>query len=514
MHLSQPREKEAWLRHFSSAFEHALVGMTVLGTDHRRLVVNKAFCDFVGYTGEELMELPMRELVHPEDIDEDWRQFALLLDGASASYRREKRYVHKRGHAVWADFSCMLARDHQGLPLFFVTQALDISDRKRAGLQLQDMQAMLHLAAQVGRLGGWAWDVGAATLAWSQETCAIYEVRPDFAPTPRQAVAFSEPGNRSLLRATLAACVRNGSPFDIETDIVTARGRHVAVRILCEAEWDSNGKVRRLQGAVQDISESRAARQEIMRLNTQLQARVHERGAQLEAANHEMEAFAYSVAHDLRGPLSSIDGFSSTLEASAGPVLDEKSLHYLRRIRAGVQQLSGLTDGILSLSRLSRSDMEMGALDLASLARHEQLALQRRDPDRVVEVLIPPTLPARGDARLLAQVVAQLMDNAWKFTSRRERARIEVGGKQGPDGEWVYFVRDDGAGFDMAYASKMFEAFHRIHMSDEFPGMGLGLAIVQRVVKRHGGHVWGEAAPGFGATIYFTLGGVEPLTRS
>ncbi|MBG9389861.1 sensor histidine kinase [Caenimonas aquaedulcis] len=506
LNVSAPREREARLRQYAGAFEDALVGMTVLGLDHKRLAVNRAFCQFVGYSAQELEGMSMRELVHPEDIDEDWRQFALLLDGAKESYRRDKRYMHKHGHAVWADFSCTLARDHQGAPLFFVTQVLDITERKGAEQQLRDMQSMLHLAAQVGRLGAWAWEVGSPTLAWSAEACAIYEVPPGFMPTPHQAVDFTVPAQRESLRATIAQCLRSGSPFDTEVEIVAARGRRLWVRVICEAEWDGSGQVRRLQGAVQDISEARAARHEILRLNAELEERVLQRTAQLESANRELEAFSYSIAHDLRGPLSSIDGFSNTLEASAGAVLDEKSLHYLRRIRAGVRQLSDLTDGLLSLAHLSRADLQPAGIDLAQLARREIDAMRRRDPHRVVHVVIPQVLPVRGDARLVSQALFHLLDNAWKFTSKRESAHIELGSKAGPDGEAIYFVRDDGVGFDMAYASKMFEAFHRIHAADDFPGVGLGLAVVQRIVSRHGGRVWGEAAPGLGATIYFTLG--------
>jgi light-regulated signal transduction histidine kinase (bacteriophytochrome) len=246
--------------------------------------------------------------------------------------------------------------------------------------------------------------------------------------------------------------------------------------------------------------------QEIVRLNAELEERVLQRTAQLEAANRELEAFSYSIAHDLRAPLSSIDGFSSALQQSAGDALDERSQHYLRRIRVGVRQMSELTDGLLALASLSRADLQLENVDIAALARSAVAGCRERSPERVVDIVIADSLPAQGDPRLLAQVMGNLVGNAWKFTSRKAHARIEVGGARDGDSQWVYYVRDDGAGFDMAYASKMFEAFRRMHTSAEFEGTGIGLAIAHRIIARHGGRIWADSAPERGAVFYFTLG--------
>jgi len=506
MPLSPERERDAWLRHFAGAFENAVIGMTLLGMDHRRLTVNRAFCDFLGYDEKEMLGRSLADVVHPDDIEEDWRQLGLLLAGEKDSYRREKRYLHKDGRIVWGDFSCTLARDHEGQPLFFIAQLQDISERKRAEQHLGDTQAMLRLAAQVGRLGAWAWDVGSARLAWSEEACALFEVKPGFAPTPREAMHFVVPPYRRKILATVQACLSGGSPFDIEAEIVTARGKPICMRLICEAEWDAQGRVRRLHGALQDISESKRAQQEILRLNAELEERVLQRTAQLEAANRELEAFSYSIAHDLRAPLSSIDGFSNSLQGRAGETLDDRSHHFLRRIRAGVRQMSDLTDGLLSLASLARADLRCEAVDIADMARSALAALQERSPGRSVRIVVADRLPGWGDPRLLAQLVSNLVANAWKFTSRNKHAKIEVGGMRDAQEQIVYFVRDDGAGFDMAYASRMFEAFRRMHTSAEFDGTGIGLAIAHRIVTRHGGRIWAESAPNRGATFYFMLG--------
>jgi signal transduction histidine kinase len=298
-------------------------------------------------------------------------------------------------------------------------------------------------------------------------------------------------------------CIREGTPYDVEAQVVTARGRRIWVRIIAEAEWDARGKVRRLQGACQDITESKRAAEV---LNAELELRVKQRTAQLEIANKELEAFSYSIAHDLRAPLSSIDGFSKMLEQAAGSGLAEPARRYLSRIRAGVRQMGELTDGLLSLANLSRVSLLSEPVDLAALARAAVASCRERSPHRHTEVEIATALPARGDPRLLTQVMGNLVGNAWKFTAKKDRARIEIGSTPGADGRTVFFVRDNGAGFDMAHASRMFDAFHRMHSLAEFEGTGIGLAIVHRVVARHGGRIWADAAPHQGATFSFTLG--------
>jgi signal transduction histidine kinase len=381
---------------------------------------------------------------------------------------------------------------------------------ERAEQQLRKMQSLLDMAAQMGRLGAWDYDVGQPCVTWSIEVCAIHDVPAGCRPTPEEAIAFFAPEYRESMSAVISKCLVDGSPFDVEGEIVTARGKRVWIRSIGEAEWDAQGRVRRLQGAIQDISESKRSAERELRMAEQLAAaleqRVSERTAQLEAANKELEAFSYSIAHDLRAPLSSIDGFSQMLEHAAGKEIPDRCNHYLKRIRAGIRQMSELTDGLLTLASLARTDLQTERVDLAALANAALASCRESAPDREVAVTVAPAMPADGDPRLLSQVVGNLVGNAWKFTSRTPDARIEVGVLEDRAGKPVYFVRDNGAGFDMAYASKMFEAFHRMHASSDFEGMGIGLAIVRKVVSRHGGRVWAESAPGRGASFHFTLG--------
>jgi PAS domain S-box-containing protein len=268
-----------------------------------------------------------------------------------------------------------------------------------------------------------------------------------------------------------------------------------------------------LQGvfaAARDVTERKRAEAEIRELNSTLEQRVQERTADLDAANKELSAFAYSVSHDLRSPLRTIDGFSKILEEDYGSRVDDEGRDSLHRVRAAAQRMGGLIDDLLKLSRLSRSEMARERVDLSVLARRIAEELRTGDPARGVVFDITPGLGVRGDTALLTILFENLLGNAWKFTSKHPSARIEVGVTQ-KDGQPVYFVRDDGAGFDMAHVGNLFAPFQRLHGMAEFPGTGIGLATVRRVVQRHGGRAWAKGEVEKGATFYFTLGaeGIE-----
>ena len=226
--------------------------------------------------------------------------------------------------------------------------------------------------------------------------------------------------------------------------------------------------------------------------------------AQLEAANRELEAFCYSVSHDLRAPLRGIDGFSQALLEDYSQNLDQIGKQHLERVRAAAQRMSALIDDLLDLSRITRAEIQREQIDLSEMALAVAQELSQHDPARKVEFAIAPDLEAEGDPGLLHAVLENLLGNGWKFTSRRPAARIEFGRIQA-NGESVFFVRDNGAGFDPAYAQRLFGAFQRLHATAEFPGTGVGLASVQRIIHRHGGRLWAEGAVNEGATFFFTL---------
>ena len=251
--------------------------------------------------------------------------------------------------------------------------------------------------------------------------------------------------------------------------------------------------------------ERKRAEESIHQLNEGLELRVIQRTRQLEAANKELESFAYSVSHDLRAPLRAIDGFSLALIEDYGNDLDDTAKNFLHRLRTASQRMGQIIDDLLKLSRVTRSEMAHHPVNLSDLVRDAFTELQETDPDRKVTFVIKPDLKALGDEHLLHIMLVNLCNNAWKFSSKKEQALIEFGCFTEGD-TVVFFMRDDGTGFDMAYKDKLFGTFQRLHTNQEFEGTGIGLATVKRIVLRHGGRVWAEGEVDRGATLYFTLG--------
>ncbi len=257
---------------------------------------------------------------------------------------------------------------------------------------------------------------------------------------------------------------------------------------------------------VEDVTERARAEEAVRSLNRTLEARVTARTRELSEANRELESFAYSVSHDLRAPLRAIEGFSRILGERYAGDLDETGRDYLGRVRKATARMAELIDALLKLSRIGRSDLAIEDVDLSALAEEVGAALADADPERRVELHVQPGMRARGDQALLLTLLDNLMGNAWKFTRDTAGARVEVGMAADDGGKPVYFVHDNGAGFDPGYAGKLFRPFQRLHSQDDFPGHGIGLASVKRIVERHGGEIRAEGKPGQGATFWFTLG--------
>ncbi|GEM_PF-2243371 len=317
---------------------------------------------------------------------------------------------------------------------------------------------------------------------------------------------FVDPRSHSLFDLWQMRMMEQSFPQGCRYEVSFSRGKQGVgwVEVTQRARTDSKGRFAGTSGTLDDVTERKAAEERLKNLNVELEARVKVRTAELETSNRDLEAFSYSVSHDLRAPLRGIGGFAYILEEDFGPQLDEKARGHLKRIRVSTQRMAELIDDLLELSRLSRVSLHLSNINLSEIAQEIFNDLREADPERKIEVVVGENIMAQADPTLIRMVLDNLIRNAWKFTGKRAQPRIEFNVSL-HESSRAFFVRDNGAGFDMAYAGQLFQPFTRLHSMESFSGTGIGLATVHRVMQRHQGKIWAEAQIEQGATFYFTL---------
>ncbi len=440
---------------------------------------------------------------YPDDFTALWRG---LYDRALAG-----EHVHVFTSVPFADGEHRMEnhlhpmRDADGTVDGVVVLSRDVTERVRADEALRESEARLHLAQRAAKAGTWEWDLRTNENTWSPELWRLYGYEPYCREASYDAWLQSIAAeDRERAASSVNAAAAGGSEIDTEWRVATADGSLRWLLSRGQPERDAEGQVVRYRGVVIDITERKAREQEILRLNDDLERRVAERTAQLEQATLELQGFVYSISHDLRTPLRTIGSFSQILLEDHAADLDGDTQDALRRIERANARMVRLVDGLLELAGLARSRLQAQSVDVSRLALDVAEEIRDGEPDRHVELTVADGLTAHADEALLRVVFYDLLGNAWKFTAGRDPARIEVGA-QAVDGETVFFVRDDGAGFDQRYVDKLFTPFERLHDDAQFTGTGIGLATVRRIVERHGGRVWAEGEVGVGATFYFTL---------
>jgi len=668
--MASQAESEARYRSF---FENNNAFILIFDPDNWTIVdANPAACRFYGWTREQLrtMKIDQINAVAPDQLRAEMRRV------------REGKNFHSSLQHRLSDGSLRDVEISSG-PLAIGGRQLiysivqDVSKRKLAETRLEESTALMRMAGRMARLGGWSLDLAGPRLAWSDEVTAIHEMPSGYAPTFEEGIAFFTPEWRGKMREVFDSCSRDGKPFDVEVEILTAGGRRAWVRIMGEASRDQSGKITRLQGTCRDTTErkqrdeklrrafaeakaaqeqaaelvkdlertsatlreseeryralfdanphcmwvydtttlgflaannaaaaqygytreeflcmtlkdiypdqepprlsediadctdpersagvrphrkkdgriilvetashaiewerrparvvmaydvtareearealeasrrallsvvedEKEAKKQVRMLNEQLEERVRERTAQLETANKELESFSYSVSHDLRAPLRHISGYVDLLQKQARPVLDEKALRYLKTIGGSVIEMGRLIDDLLAFSRMGRHEMRRITLDVDNFVHEAAVVAAREAPGHDIVWKIASLPKVQADPDMFRQVLINLLSNAVKYSRPRSPAIIEVGSDP-HERETVFFVHDNGVGFDMRYAGKLFGVFQRLHSASEFEGTGIGLANVRRIISRHGGRTWAQGAVGEGATFYFSL---------
>ena len=425
----------------------------------------------------------------------------------------EERMLTARGRILDVEASAVSYVEEDGTTIQITCR--DVSERRRVARECRELRDRLQLALGASGQGVYDIDVQTGDVVVSPEYATMLGEDP--ATFGESATAWMErlhPDDRARMTAMYADCLAGRiAELRAEFRLRTASGGWTWVLSLGRVvEYNEAGEPLRVLGTHTDVTAHREAEAEVARLNVDLQRyaddlerRVDERTVELVAANREIESFSYSVSHDLRAPLRAIDGFSAALERSQSAVLDADGVHYLSRIRSSVLRMGLLIDDLMTLARVSRSELEYVEIDLGATAERIVEEMRARAPERRVRTIIAPGMRVRAAPRLVATLLENLLDNAWKFTSTREVAVIEVGAVVGDGAPTRFFVRDDGVGFDTAFAENIFTPFQRFHSDAEFSGTGVGLAIVQRIVSRHAGRVWAESERGRGTTIWFTL---------
>jgi PAS domain S-box-containing protein len=482
-------------------FEQGATGMTHSHLNGEWIRINQTYCDMIGYTKAEMLKMHFRDFTHPDDLELDLAHFHRALNDEVPHYAFEKRYIHKLGHFVWAYLTISLVRKPSGEADYVIAVVQDITALKHAEQALRTSGQLLRQAHELAGLASWQADVATrrfTTLSGSHEILGLPQA--DF--SDEELLALTHPDDRPAVMRQWALAVQGKGMYDIEYRLMFG-GEWRWFTVRAEFERDAHGRAVRALGVTRDVTERKRSEVEIQRLNTSLEHRIQERTQALKAAYDELESYSYAVAHDLRSPLRIINGFAQALQEDH-PALDADSVAHLQRIMAASKKMGELIDGLLTLSQFARGELQRKPVNLSAIATRLLEEFAGTEPQRQVGWQVEPGLHAMADPALVEALMQNLLHNAWKYTARTPDAHIRVY-VQESGGLTRFCVSDNGAGFDMARAAKLFQPFQRLHMPHEFGGLGIGLATSLRIVQRHSGDLQASAAPGQGATFCFSL---------
>jgi len=484
----------------SALDEHAIVAIT--DPQGKITYVNDKFCSISKYSRAELLGQDHRLINSAFHSKEFIRDLWTTITHGRV-WHGEIKNKAKDGSFYWVDTTIVPFLNEQGKPRQYVAIRADITERKRAEAALQESENRFRtMANSIPPLAWMAKSDG--SIVWYNERWYAYT-----GTTPEQMLGWGwqsvhDPEHLPEVMSRWNEAIAKGQIFEMEFPLKGADGKFRRFLTRAMPLKNEDGVIEQWFGTNTDVDELKRAQDEISALNAELEARVHRRTAELQAANRELEAFSYSVSHDLRAPLRAINGFAGIVLEDFAPQLPAECRDLLERMRKGGLRMGELIDDLLAFARLSRQPLNRQTIDVAQLVGDVLAELHLNDGGRQVETYIGQLPPCQGDRALLKQVWTNLLSNAAKYSRVRTPAVIDIG-VETHNGECAYFVRDNGVGFDMQYSHKLFGVFQRLHRSEDFEGTGVGLAIVQRIIHRHGGRAWATSQVNRGATFYFTL---------
>jgi PAS domain S-box-containing protein len=480
------------------------IGIAIAAPDSPRwLQVNDRLCEILGRPREALLQANWVELVSEPDRQRGLDLFAALLAQRCDSYQMEQAFSRPDGRTVHTDIHVRAVREPDGRLRHLFTTVQDSTERLRASAERQEQMQRLEQAERMAGLGSWSFDPQGGRGWWSLQMYRNLGLDPaDGVPDIQAFLALVHPQDRARVEGLVQALCAGEPVPDADFRSDPARGplRWFHGTVLRHGRGE--GQPPRYTGALLDITPVKEAEETLRRTNEELERRVQERTRQLSEANQELEGFSYTVSHDLRAPLRGIDGYSQLLQEDYGPQLDDSGRAFLERIRRGVAQMGQLIADLLDYSRLERRALEPGAVAVTPVVEQvlEGFAADlERHGTTVQRELEPMTLQV--DREALALALRNLVGNAIKFSGDKPQPLLQVGSRTA-DGHHTLWVRDNGVGFDMQYHDRIFGIFQRLHRAEDYPGTGVGLALVAKAVQRMGGRVRAESAPGQGATFY------------
>ena len=490
---------------FRAIFEQAAVGVArVKCRTGQYLQANRPFCEITGLDPDEVTAATYNNVTHPDDVQESKDQITRMIAGEIRSFTIEKRYLHKDGSIVWANLTASPLWQPGETPENYIVVIQEMSDRRSAQEALQQSEQKYRTLHEKMMDAFVLSDMQGHIVEFNRS----YQEMLGYSPEELYQLTFVDltPEKWHAMEAAIVQeqILKHGFSDVYEKEYIAKNGNIIPIEMRTYLMKDLQGNNTGMWAIIRDISERKKTEALIMELNENLEEKVELRTRQLVAANKELETFSYSVSHDLRAPLRALDGFSLAVLEDYSEKLDQEGKQHLARIREASQKMAKLIDAMLLLSRVTKSEIRFSTVNLTELAEDIAEDLDKILPKRDVSWKISPGMVATADPVLMKSALENLLGNAWKFTSKHANAVIEMGTLL-ENGDVVYYIKDDGAGFDMQYASKLFGAFQRMHSTSEFEGTGIGLATVQRIINKHGGRIWAEGNPESGATFFFTL---------